>query len=116
MAGLVEELEREVEERTIGYRRQEDDLGRERTALAVTRQEAKSLRQQLQVQQAQVQDLKLQVEQHITRMKEAGERHQALQESVITQRSELEQAQRQTQVLTVALRVSAQEAAERDHH
>jgi len=114
MTGLVEELQREVEERTIAYRRQQDDLGRARTALAVTRQEAKSLRQQLQVQQAQVQDLKLQVEQHITRMKEAGERHQALQESVITQRSELEQAQRHTQVLTDALRVAEEEAGELD--
>ncbi len=114
MTGLVEGLQREVEERTIFYRRQQDDLGRARTALAVKRQEAKSLRQQLQAQQAQVQDLKLQVEQHITRMKEAGERHQALQESVITQRSELEQAQRHTQALTDALRVAEEEAGEID--
>src|SRR5260221_171358 len=114
MTGLVEELQREVEERTIAYRRQQDDLGRARTALAVKRQEAKSLRQQLQAQQAQVQDLKLQVEQHITRIKEAGERHQALQGFFETRRSELEQAQRHTQVLTDALRVAEEEAGELD--
>src|SRR5258706_2567120 len=101
---------RRVGEPKIRYWRQQDDLGRARTALAVKRQEAKSLRQQLQVQQVQVQDLKLQVEQHITRIKEAGERHQALQESVITQRSELEHAPRHTQVLTDALRVAEEEA------
>src|SRR5207237_4906486 len=64
IAGLVEELQREVEERTIIYRRQQDELSKARTTLAVERQETKSLRQQLQTQQTQVQDLRLQVEQY----------------------------------------------------
>src|SRR5258707_7839164 len=114
MTGLVEELQREVEERTIVYRRQQDELGKARTALAVKRQEAKSLRQQLQVQQTQAQDFKAQVEQHITRMKEAEERHKALQESVVSHRLELEQAQKRTEMLTHALRVAEEEAGEID--
>ncbi len=114
MTGLVEELQREVEERTIVYRRQQDELGKARTALAVKRQEAKSLRQQLQVQQTQAQDLKAQVEQHITRMKEAEVRHKALQESVVSHRLELEQAQKRTEILTHALRVAEEEAGEID--
>ena len=52
LSGLVDELQREVEERTLVFRRQQDDLGKARTALAVKRQEAKALRQQLAAQQA----------------------------------------------------------------
>jgi chromosome segregation protein len=92
VAGLVEELQREVEERTIVYRRQQDELNKARTALAVKRQEAKSLRQQLQSQQTQVQDLKLQLEQYRNRITDSEERHQSLQEVVASQRTELEQA------------------------
>src|SRR5205823_12325366 len=83
VAGLVEELQREVEERTIVYRHQQAELSKARTALAVKRQEAKSLRQQLQTQQTQVQDLKLQFEQYIIRMKEAEVRYQSLQQTVV---------------------------------
>jgi len=111
MTGLVQELQREVEERAIINRRHQDELGKARTALAVKRQEAKSLRQQLLGQQTQVQDLKLQVEQHISRMKDVGERHQAMQQSVISLRSELEQAQKRTQVLVGALRVAEERAS-----
>src|SRR6266849_6817566 len=114
IAGLVEELQREVEERTIVYRRQQDELGKARTALAVKRQEAKSLRQQLLAQRTQVQELTLQVEQHITRMKEAEERHQALQQTVISHRTELEQAKKRTQTLAQALRVAEEQASEID--
>jgi chromosome segregation protein len=60
--------------------------------LAVNRQEAKSLRQQLQTQQTQVQDLKLQVEQYRNRIAESEERHRSLQEMVASQVAELEQA------------------------
>ncbi len=52
MTGLVEELQYEMEERATSFRRQQDELGRARTALAVKRQEAKSLRQQLAGQRA----------------------------------------------------------------
>ncbi|MGH2479403.1 MAG: hypothetical protein ACRDHW_07095, partial [Ktedonobacteraceae bacterium] len=51
LSGLVEELQEEVEERTIAFRRQQDELGKARTALAVKRQEARALRQQLASQQ-----------------------------------------------------------------
>jgi chromosome segregation protein len=113
-SGLVEELQREVEERTIVFRRQQDELSKARTALAVKRQEAKSLRQQLQAQQTQVQDLKLQVEQYITRMQEAGARHQALQQTIVSQRKELEQAQQRTQTLAETLRVAERQASDID--
>src|SRR5947209_6033241 len=61
MTGLVEELQHEMEERALVYRRQQDELGRARTALAVKRQEAKSLYQQVTVQHTQAQDMKRQV-------------------------------------------------------
>ena len=97
VARMVEELQREVEERTIVYRRKQDELNKARTALAVKRQEAKSLRQQLQTQQTQVQDLKLQLEQYRNRMVESEERHLSLQDMVTSHRTELEQAREHTQ-------------------
>ncbi len=114
VSGLVEELQREVEERTIVYRRQQDDLNKRRTALAVKRQEAKSLRQQLQAQQTQVQDLKLQVEQYRNRIAKSEERHQSLQEMIASQRTELEQAQKNTQTLEEKLRDAEMQASEID--
>jgi chromosome segregation protein len=114
VAGLVEELQREVEERTLVYRRQQDNLSRARTALAVKRQEAKSLRQQLQTQQAQVQDLQLQIEQYRNRLKESEERHQSLEKLIVSQRTELEQARRHTQTLAEKLREAEEQASETD--
>ncbi len=114
VAGLVEELQREVEERTIVYRRQQDELSKARTALAVKRQEAKSLRQQLQTQQTQVQDLKLQVEQYRNRIRESEERHQSLQELIASQRTELERAREHMQKLAEKLRVAEEQAGEID--
>ncbi len=114
VAGLVEDLQREVEERTIVYRRQQDELVKARTAVAVKRQEAKSLRQQLQAQQTQVQDLKFQVEHYITRMKEAVARHQELQQKVVSQRIELEQARKRAQSLVEMLREAEGQAGDID--
>ncbi|HEY6286724.1 MAG TPA: AAA family ATPase, partial [Ktedonobacteraceae bacterium] len=114
VAGLVEELQREVEERTIVYRRQQDEMNKARTALAVKRQEAKSLRLQLQSQQTQIQDLKLQVEQYRNRMTESEERHKSLQEMVVSQRTELEQARDYTQKLAEKLREAEIQADEID--
>jgi chromosome segregation protein len=114
VAGLVEELQREVEERTFVYRRKQDELNKARTALAVKRQEAKSLRQQLQTQQTQIQDLKLQVEQYKNRMAESEERHQALLEMIASQRAELEQARVHTQKLTEKLHDAEVKASEID--
>ena len=116
VAGLVEELQREVEESTIAYRRQQDDLNKRRTALAVKRQEVKSLRQQLQLQQAQLQDLKLQVEQYKNRLTESEERHRSLQQIVASQRSELDQAQKNTQTLAEKLRDAEIHVSEIDGH
>jgi chromosome segregation protein len=114
MAGLADELQREVEERTIVYRRQQDELNRARTALAVKRQEAKSVHQQLQAQQIQVQDLNLQVEQYTIRMKEAETRRQALQQTVMSQNAELEQVRTRAQSLVGVLRKSEEQAGEID--
>ncbi len=114
VAALVEELQREVEERTIFYRRHQDELNKGRTALAVKRQEAKSLRQQLQTQQTQAHDLKLQVEQFRNRMVESEERHRSLQEMVASQRAELEQAREQTIKLAEKLSDAEVQAREID--
>jgi chromosome segregation protein len=112
--GLVEELQREVEERTIVYRRLQEVLNKARTSLAVKRQEAKSLRQQLQTQQAQMQDLKSQLELYKNRMLESDERHHSLRELVTSQESELEKARENTQKLTETLRHTEVQATDID--
>jgi chromosome segregation protein len=99
MSGLVEEFQHEMEERAIVYRRQQDELGKERTALAVKRQEAKSLRQQLERQQAQARDLKVQVGQQVTRLQDHEKQRQALQEAIALHRTTLQQAQERAQIL-----------------
>ncbi|MGZ3609944.1 MAG: chromosome segregation protein SMC [Ktedonobacteraceae bacterium] len=114
VSGLVEELQQAVEKRTIVYRRQQDDLNKRRTALAVKRQEVKSLRQQLQSQQAQAQDLKLQVEQYKNRMAESEERCQSLLEIIASQRTELDQAQKNTFTLADKLRDTEMQVSEID--
>jgi chromosome segregation protein len=110
MAGLVEELQQEMEERATVYRRQQDELGHGRTALAVKRQEARSLHQQLSAQQTQAQDLKAQVEQLGTRMKEAEQRRQALQEANGQQREELARVQAVALQLTGELHRAEEQA------
>jgi chromosome segregation protein len=114
LAGLVEELQGEVEERTVAYRRQQDELGKARTALALKRQEAKSLRQQLSTQQAQVLDLKLQVEQRAARVKQAEEQKQTLEQTIELHRAELEQARKQALLLTEELRMAEEQAGKID--
>ncbi|HLI08188.1 MAG TPA: chromosome segregation protein SMC [Ktedonobacteraceae bacterium] len=111
MAGLVEELQGEMEERSIAYRRQQDELSRSRTALAVKRQEAKSLRQQLATQQRQAQDLKTQVQQQTARMQEATRQEQTLQQTITQRRAELERAHAQADTLAKELRRVEEEAA-----
>src|SRR5262249_51748887 len=93
---------------------QQDELGRARTALAVKRQEAKSLRQQLVTLQMQAQDLKSQVEQQMVRMKEAEQRHQTLQKTIAEHHSALEVARAHAQALTDDLRVVEGQIAEFD--
>jgi chromosome segregation protein len=100
MTRLLEGLQFEMEERAATYRRQQDELGRARTSLAVKRQEAKSLHQQLTLQRSQAQDLKSQVEQQVARIKENDQRKQALQETITAHRQQLEQARALAQTLT----------------
>ncbi len=114
MTGLVEELQREVEERALVFRRQQDELGRSRTALAVKRQEAKSLRQQLATQQLAAQDLKAQIEQRATRMQEAQAQFSALRTAIDSHQAQLEQAQAREQALTRELHQSEEKASALD--
>jgi len=114
MTGLVEELQQEMEERAIAYRRQQDELGRARTALAVKRQEAKALHQQLALQRSQAQDLKFQVDQQVARGKEAEQRRLSLQETIANYRSTLEQAHAKAQALEDELHIIEGRLAEID--
>jgi chromosome segregation protein len=114
MTGLVDELQREVEERTLVFRRQQDDLGKARTALAVKRQEAKALRQQLAAQQAAAQDVRTQIEQRVVRGKEAETQERALVEAVETHRGSLEQARVLARQLQSALQSAEAQAGEYD--
>lgn len=114
MAGLVEELQYEMEERAIMYRRQQDELGRARTALAVKRQEAKALQQQAAFQRTQAHDVKVQVEQQVARLKELEQRQQVLQETITLHRLELSQMQEHVRNFATALRTVESELAEVD--
>lgn len=114
MAGLVEEFQREMEERATTYRRQQDELGRARTALALKRQEAKSLQQQLVAQQAQTQELKSQIEQQVARIKEAEQHQRNLQETIGLHRTELAKAQARSQKLANELHELEAQAHEID--
>src|SRR5579859_5885250 len=113
-AGLVEELQREVEERTLVFRRQQDELGRARTALAVKRQEAKSLRQQLAIGQTAVQDSKAQIEQRAARMQETQAQTSSLRAAIASSQTQLEQAQDRARTLTAELRQAEEKASELD--
>lgn len=114
MIGLAEKLQYEIEERAIAYRRQQDELGRARTAVAVKRQEAKALQQQLAVQRTQAQELKVQVEQQVARRKDTEQRQQVLQETITLQRLELEQARTQASTMMDALHEVEGQLAEID--
>ena len=110
MAGLVEEFQREMEERALIFRRQQDELGRARTTLAVKRQEAKALHQQLVTHQGQAQDLKGQIEQHLARVKESEQRRQELEEAITGYHAEHEKMQAQARKLEEELRVAEERA------
>lgn len=113
-ARLVEELQGEVEERALAYRRQQDEVGRVRTTVAVKRQEAKSLHQQLANQQKQAQDLKAQVEQQVARIQDAEQHRQALHEAIALHRVELEHARAQAQELAQEIHIAEGQVAEVD--
>ncbi|HLG65394.1 MAG TPA: chromosome segregation protein SMC [Ktedonosporobacter sp.] len=114
ITGLVEELQQEMEERALTYRRQQDELGRARTALAVKRQEAKSLRQQLASLHVQIQDVKGQVEQQVARLKENEQRKQWLQETLTQHQTELAGGREQSQNLAGEVRLIEAQLGEVD--
>lgn len=116
MRGLVEELQLGMEERAITYRRQQDELGRARTALAVKRQEAKSLRQQLEAQQAQTEDIKAQVGRQVTRLQENERQYAALQETIAQRQSTLEEARRSVHTSGEELQAVEQKLSGIDQH
>ncbi len=115
LAGQVEELQDALEEQALNYRRQQDELGRSRTALAVKRQEAKALHHQLDTLHGQIQDLKFQLEQQVARMQEAEQRQQALQATLAAQRAELDNARADARRRDDALRTLEEQATEIDH-
>ncbi len=114
MEGLVEEFQREMEERALVFRRQQNELGQARTTLAVKRQEVKSLHQQLATQQTQAQDLKGQIEQHLSRVKESEQRRRTLEEAITGYRAEYEKTQARARKLAEELQVAEGQAAEID--
>jgi chromosome segregation protein len=114
LSGLVEELQLEVEERTIAFRRMQDELGKARTTLAVKRQEARAMRQQLTSQQNQAQDLRVQIDQRVSRLQEAEERYLALQQTVEQHRSEIAEAQQRVQAQATVLRQAEEHASTLD--
>ncbi|HAT47147.1 MAG TPA: chromosome segregation protein SMC [Ktedonobacter sp.] len=112
MAGLVEELQHEMEERATVFRRQQDELGRGRTAVAVKRQEARSLRQQLDTLQLQAQEHKAQVEQQRGRIKETEQQQQVLVETINSRRRELEEVRAKSHTLGNELNLAEEQASE----
>jgi chromosome segregation protein len=116
MQGLVEELQYEMDERATTYRRQQDELGRARTALAVKRQEARSLHQQLDLLRTQAQDLKTQLTQQTARLQENERQRQALLQTIGLHRTELEKAHQRAQVLAGELLAIEGQLADVDQH
>jgi len=116
LAGRAEELQYEMEERAIIYRRQQDEVGRARTNVAVKRQEAKALQQQLTVQRTQAQELKGMIEQQVTRRKDTEQRQQVLQETITLQRLELEKVQTQAHALNETLHAVEDELTQVDQY
>ncbi len=112
VAAVVEELQQEIEDHAIAYRRQQDELGQERTALAVKRQEARSLRQQLSSLQSQAHDYQLQIERQKGRIKETEEQQQFLEEEIKSRRLELKQAVARAHTLTHELRHVEEQSGE----
>lgn len=104
IANQVEELQYEIEEHAMAYRRQQDELGQGRTSLAVKRQEARSLRQQLGTLQAQAHEHKLHIEQQQGRITETGKQQQLLEEAIQLRRQELEGAVTEAHTFTHELR------------
>ncbi|MBV8823083.1 MAG: AAA family ATPase, partial [Ktedonobacteraceae bacterium] len=104
MVGLVEDLQQAMEERALVYRRQRDELSQARTALAVKRQEAKTLRQQVTAQYTAAQDLKGQVEQQLVRVNETEQRQKAVCDEITLCRAELEQAGERARVCVEQVR------------
>ncbi len=105
ISGLVEELRYAMEDRAAIYHRQQDDLGKARTALAVKRQEVKALQQQVSLQQGQAQELKAQVEQQVKRLQNMEQQQQTLQDAITMQRTALRQAQTVAHTQEEAVRV-----------
>ncbi len=116
MTGLVEELQREMEERTLIFRRQQDELGKARTAIAVKRQEARALRQQLLTQQTAAQELQALIDQRVARAKEAMSQLRDLQTALSLHQAQLEQAHAHTAQLRDGLREKESAASELDTH
>ena len=114
LSGLVEGLQEEVEERAIVFRRQQDELGKARTALAVKRQEARALRQQLASQQSQAQDLRAQIDQRVARIKEAEERYQVLQQTVEQHQAGVAEAQARVEAQAAMLHQAEEGASALD--
>lgn len=114
LSGLVEGLQQEVEEQTIAFRRQQDELGKARTALAVKRQETRALRQQLTSQQSQAQDLRTQIDARVARIKEAEARYLELQQTVQQHQAEIARAQQQVQAQAELLRQAEESAGALD--
>jgi chromosome segregation protein len=112
LTGLVEELQALVAERADTYRRQQDELARLRTTVALRRQEAKALERQSADQQSQLQELRAQFEQVQARLRQAEEQGQRWQENLTQQRRELAQAQERAQ--QAAQRVQEAEALLRE--
>lgn len=104
LAGLVEELQQEMEERSITYRRQQDAVGKARTSVAVKRQEAKALQQQVSILRTQGQDFKGQVEQQVVRRQEAERKQQELLASITQARSTFDLSRVQARSVEDALR------------
>ncbi len=114
LSGVVEELQQDVEERTLAFRRQQDELGRARTALAVKRQEAKALRQQLATQQTQAQDLRAQIDQRVARIKESEGRYQEILQTIEQHRGEIAAAQQRVQAQATLLRQAEESMGDLD--
>ncbi len=108
-AERVEEVQAEVDDILAEGRRQQEEFGRARTAVAVQRQEAKALGQRVEQLRAQARELQAQMSRRSERLRVLGAQQTQLNVTIDELETALTEARTQAQALTEHLR-------ERDAH
>jgi chromosome segregation protein len=103
-AARADAMQRAVEASGARYRALQEEVHRQRTSLAVQRQEQKALAQRLEQQQAQAREAQARLERYHERAAEFTRQQEEAACAIQRQRAELEQVRAQIQQLTAEVR------------